>query len=259
MEQRAANDIPRLRQHLEALLAVWDGVFSRPIRHDDTDLAFMALAFAARQGEHARSVVRLGNAVDAVLVTRSMFEGLCQLLWAAQVPDDRPLRWRAFAYVRDWRTLQRKIKAGEAVPSEERTKIESALKAYEHLFLTARARDAEACGKLLPADPYVREWHGLTAKDIFAAVRGEVIHAELYRRFSDWHHWDIAGFAPLLRLDEGGHVVQKGHDPALTATALASAFQCVWQTLKALDEIVSLGIGAELQLLHDEYVTVLRS
>jgi hypothetical protein len=64
----ASDDISRLRQHLQALLAVWDGAFSHPIRHDDTNLAFMALAFAARQGEHARSVFRLGNAVDAPLL-----------------------------------------------------------------------------------------------------------------------------------------------------------------------------------------------
>jgi hypothetical protein len=32
----------------------------------------------------------------------------------------------------------------------------------------------------------------------------------------------------------------------------------VWQTLKALDEIVSLEIGAEVQRLYDEYVTVRR-
>lgn len=75
-ERNASDDIPRLRQHLEELVAVWDTVFSRPIRHDDTNLAFMALAFAARQGEHTRSVLRLGNSVDAVLITRSMFEGL---------------------------------------------------------------------------------------------------------------------------------------------------------------------------------------
>src|SRR5947208_7881738 len=87
--QSASDDISRLREHLEGLLRVWDAAFSRPIRHDDTNIAFMALAFASRQGEHARNVLRLQRAVDTVLITRSMFEGLCQLLWAAQAPDDR--------------------------------------------------------------------------------------------------------------------------------------------------------------------------
>jgi hypothetical protein len=250
-----SEEISRLRQHVDELLTLWDRVFSHPIRHDDTNLAFMALAFAARQGEHTRAVLRLQPSADAVLITRSMFEGLCQLLWAAQAPDDRPLRWRAFAYVQDWRTLQRKIKSGETVPPEERTRIENALQPYEHLFLTKDALMATSNGKALPANPYAHHWHGTSVKNIFTAVKGELVHAELYRQFSDWHHWDIAGFAPLLRLDEGGNVHQKSQNPDLTATALASAFQCLWQTLKALDEIVSLGIGAELQQCYDSYVT----
>jgi hypothetical protein len=48
----------------------------------------------------------------------------------------------------------------------------------------------------------------------------------------------------------------KGSDAALTATALASALQRLWQTMKALDEIVSLGIAAVLQRLYDSYVTI---
>ncbi len=257
-QQSASDDISHLRRHLEDLLKVWDGVFSRPVPHDNANLTFMALAFAARQGEHARNVMRLQRTADTVLITRSMFEGLCQLLWAAQAPNERPWRWRAFAYVEDWRTLQRKLKAGESVSSDERDKVENGVKPYEDLFLNAKGRIAKAQGKPLPANPYVPHWHGTTIKDIFSEVEGEIIHVELYRRFSDWHHWDIAGFAPLLRFDPAHGFSMKGSDERLTATALASAFQCLWQTLKALDEIVVLGIGSELEWLRNSYVTIRR-
>lgn len=253
----ASDDMAHLRQHLEGLLRVWDRVFSKPIAHDDSHLAFMALAFAARQGEHARNVLRLQRAVDTVLITRSMFEGLCQLLWAAHAPDDRPWRWRAFAYVQDWRTLQRKINAHEPVPPDELVKVEDGVKHHGDLFLNAKAREATAHGKPLPANPYVPHWHGTTIKHIFAEVEGEIVHVELYRRFSNWHHWDIAGFAPVLRFDpEHGGFGMKGSDDALTATALASAFQCLWQTMNVLDEIVALGIGNELERLKDSYVAI---
>ena len=97
-------------------------------------------------------------------------------------------------------------------------------------------------------------------KDIFTAVKAEIVHSELYRRFSDWHHWDIAGFAPLVQFDlERGGFRMKGSNERLTATALASAFQCLWQTLKALDEIVALGIAADLQRLYDDHVTIHRA
>lgn len=181
------------------------------------------------------------------------------MLWAAEEPDDRASRWRAFAYVRDWRTLQRKIGAGVDVSSEERTKIENALHPYEHLFFTKEARDAKAQGRPLPANPFVRDWHGRTGKDIFDAVEGQVVHSELYRPFSEWHHWDIARFAPLLQFDDHGNGFRmKGHNPALTATGLASAFQCLWQTLKRLDEIVSVGISTELDRLYDKHVAIRR-
>ena len=73
----------------------------------------------------------------------------------------------------------------------------------------------------------------------------------LYRPFSEWHHRDIAEFARLLQFDEQGLGFRmKGHNPALTATALASAFQCLWQTLKTLDETVAIGIRADLARLR---------
>lgn len=85
------------------------------------------------------------------------------------------------------------------------------------------------------------------------------MHSELYRPFSEWHHWDIVGFAPLLQFDEQGLGFRmKGHNPALTATALASAFQCLRQTLKALDETVAVGIRADLERLYDNYVAIRR-
>lgn len=47
-----------------------------------------------------------------------------------------------------------------------------------------------------------------------------------------------------------------GSDDALRATALASAFQCLWKTLKALDQIVALGVTAELRRFYDSYMRI---
>ena len=70
------------------------------------------------------------------------------------------------------------------------------MKRHGDLFLNAKARDVTAQGKPLPGNPYVPYWHGAAIKDIFTEVEGEIVNVELYRRCSDWHHWDIAGFAP---------------------------------------------------------------
>src|SRR5262245_48321743 len=106
---RKANghDTERLRRYLGDLVALAERSFAGPVTFDGSNhLAFMALAFAGKQVVHARSILTLQGSMDTTLVARSMFEGLSQLLWAAQLPEDRPQRWRAFAFVRDWRQMR---------------------------------------------------------------------------------------------------------------------------------------------------------
>src|SRR2546427_11769576 len=55
--------------------------------------AFMALSYAYKQNEHARAVLALRESVDAKLIVRSMLEGLAQLVWAANAPEERALLW----------------------------------------------------------------------------------------------------------------------------------------------------------------------
>lgn len=252
-----SDDVPRLRRELHKLLALSESIFSRRIQFDaDNHLAFMALLFAGRQAEHARSVLALDKSIDAVLITRSMFEGLSQLLWAAQEPTDRPLRFRTFAFVRDWRTMRKQIVDGIAVSPERQRYIEDGLRAHGTLFLTDKARKAEAQGLPLPDDPYMWNWYGEKEKEIFSAVEGDLAYAELYGPFSEWHHWRIGGFGFLLKFDEPDNTFRMtGQNPSLTVTALASAWQCLWQTLVALDEIVSVGIRGDLDRLRKDYLS----
>src|SRR4051812_44327690 len=132
-------DIGRLREYVSELVALAERGFASPIAFDtENHLAFMALAFAGKQVVHARSILTLEGSMDATLVARSMFEGLSQLLWAAQSPHDRPLRWRTFAFVRDWRQM-RKQRPQRAGVSEDRNEfIEDGLQRYGHLFLTPK-------------------------------------------------------------------------------------------------------------------------
>jgi hypothetical protein len=109
----------------------------------------------------------------------------------------------------------------------------------------------------IASNPYVPHWYGTSIRNIFFAVKGEAIHRELYRRFSDWHHWEIAGFVPLLQIDRAtGGFQMSGSDHTLTRAALASAFQCLWQTLEALNEVLHLELHTELRCLYDQYVAI---
>ena len=61
-------------------------------RYSEGDhLAFMTLCFLSKQLDHAKSVRILVRSTDAILVYRSIIEGLCQLAWAAWKPQERPL------------------------------------------------------------------------------------------------------------------------------------------------------------------------
>lgn len=95
-EQRAEQALPELRDWLNRLLALTDEMAYGVKYSDEDHLSFMALCFLGKQVDHARSVILLIPSRDAVLVARSMIEGLVQLLWAESHPDVLPLKWREF-------------------------------------------------------------------------------------------------------------------------------------------------------------------
>jgi hypothetical protein len=154
VHQRAKRDLPKLRQSVDGLLALANEMVENVPYSESDHLAFMALCFLSKQIDHTRSVLALIPSRDVVLIARSMIEGLCQLLWAAEDPDRLPLQWRAFAWVHDWRVMQTKNAAGEPVDPKRRAGIESALRLYGDQFLTTKAKIARDNSTPLPADPY---------------------------------------------------------------------------------------------------------
>lgn len=257
-EERALQNIPQLRQCLEDLVALSAKAFSPlPSFDHENHLAFMALTFAVKQNEHARSVLLLDQSVDAVLITRSMFEGMSQLLWAGQQPDVRPLCWRSFGFVLDWRRMRRSLAAGEAVADDQRTAIEEGLREHGKNFFSKKALRAHANGRPLPDDPYTRNWYGETEKEIFSAVGADRIYDEVYGLFSEWHHWRLGAFGQLLSLDEEESTfVFSTRHPSFTAMALAGAFQCLWQTMSLLENLVVHRIRTPLDGLHASYTSM---
>ena len=97
-------------------------------RYDQTDdLQVMSLVFLTKQSDHIGSMIRLGEHLDVALVARSMIEGLVQLKWAAQKPQERALRWRAFAFVHDWRLGKELLARNEYVDPEQHARSKAGL------------------------------------------------------------------------------------------------------------------------------------
>ncbi len=256
-EERAKRNLPGLRAWVKRLLALANEMTAMTgnIQYSEEDhLGFMALCFLSKQIDHARSVLTLTPSRDAILVARSMIEGLCQLLWAAEDPTTRPLQWRAFAWVDDWRLMQAKIARGESVDPERRAAIEDALRKYGDQFLTRKARAARDQHAPLPPDPYHDNWRcGHSIRKICKSVGAEDLYRKLYEPFSDWQHWGAGGLGKNIRR-QGNRVVYSSLSPTDSATALALGFQCLLQTIELTDEHLGTGLASKISELRDGYV-----
>ena len=171
-EERARGDLRDLRSNLRALVVSARGAFPVNIGQR-SHLRFMLAAFAVKQSEHANSLLMLRSSPDTMLIARTMLEGLSQILWAAKRPKQRPLLWRSFAFVADWRQMQRQLANGLSIDPVIERGIRTGLRRFGHKFHTKEARTARLLGRALPADPYVKNWYGERESEILRDVGGE--------------------------------------------------------------------------------------
>jgi hypothetical protein len=250
-EVRARRDLKDLRKNLYGLVALAEQAFPVKIGRR-SHLRFMLASFAVKQSEHANSLLKLGPSPDTMLIARTMIEGLSQMLWAAKRPRHRPLLWRSFVFVHDWRQIQEHRAQGRPVDPQVERVVRVGLRRFGHRFLTRQAQDARAAGRALPDDPYMRNWYGERETEILRDVGGEDLLRQAYGPFSEWHHWRVGAIGRLVSFDEAsGRFTMSTSRPSDVATATACAFQCLWQTMQLLNARCRLGMGRELLgLLH---------
>ena len=240
------------------LLVIRQILDAPPLRRGGEDaLALMALCFTRREAEHLRSIlalVRAGQYRDAVLIARSMIEGVALLTWAAREPSTRPALWRKFAWIENWRLMQEQVRSGELLgPLERNTVEEQVLKFGDHFFSRA-AQDALRAGASLPADPYWPYWHeGKSVAKIFQELRGVPLYQSVYGATSRWIHWSPRGLGASTGGD-GDHPDGEAGVPECAAAALAAGFQTALETATRLDAHLHLGFAGRLSELGDEYV-----
>jgi|Deesub1362A_J573_1020465.scaffolds.fasta_scaffold04188_2 hypothetical protein len=256
--EKAIRDLPKLRQFVAKLTAIVEELLSRPIRYrPDDHLAFMALGFTCAQLEHLRAVCTLVDAryhKDAALIARTMFEGLCGLLWAAQKPEDRPLLWRRFSIIDDFRIVDPAVWKANPQAAQE---LKGKLKKYGPLFYTKEAKQAEKQGKPLPRDPYWRRWsENRPVKDLCEKVKAGILYDHIYKDVSCWIHWSPRGIGRWLEVEDL-QVKYKIDAPDMAATALAVGFQSLLETALVLDSRLELGFRKELEELRTRFITEL--
>jgi len=254
MDEKAKRDLPALRQWVNRLLALANEMI-RDVRYSEEDhLGFMALCFMSKQIDHLQSIATLIPSRDAILVARSMIEGLCQLLWAAKDPATRPLKWRAFACVHDWRLMQRKTAEGKRIHPKRRTAIEDVLRKYGDQFLTRKAKETRDREAAMPPDPYHDNWRcGRQIRQICESVGGEDLYQGLYEPFSDWHHWGVGGLGEAI-VRQQNRVTYSSLSLSDSAAALACGFQCLLQTIEFTERHLNIGLASKISGLRNGYV-----
>lgn len=254
---KAKKDLPKLREFANQLTLIVNEMLQQAIPYKETDhLAFMSLCFVSKQIEHLKSICLLidaGQHKDAALIARSMIEGMYLLLWAAQESTTRPLLWRSYAYVEDFRLMNKKEQMGEEIVSAEKTALLGQLKKYGPRFYTKEAQKAHSDNLPLPDDPYRKTWSGKTVADISKDVKGQLLYREIYKEISAWIHWSPRGIGTSIR--RGNQEVLYIHDAVdMAAMSLASGFQSVLETASLLDAHLTLGFVDRLTTLRDTYI-----
>lgn len=244
VDRRAARALGHRRACLEELVAMVRNPLGSGSLSDDNHLGFMAYAFLAKQTDHATGILRLGDHPDSVLIARSMLEGMVQLLWAAKDSPARPLLWRAFAWVVDWRTMRAQEAAGEEVAPEQKAASLQQMKLYGPQFYTGAAKRK---GLRQYIDPYRRDWYPVSSvRELFAETESISLHDELYVQFAEWHHWSPGAIGhALARLP--GTITYNATRASMEARALACAFQCLHHTAVIADHALELGLADRLQ------------
>lgn len=254
---KAKNDLPKLREFANQLILIVNDMLQKAIPYNETDhLAFMSLCFVSKQVDHLKSICLLvdaGQHKDAVLIARSMIEGMYLLLWAAQNFVTRPLLWRSYAYVEDLRLMNKKEQMGEKIVPSEKTALLTQLKKYGPQFYTKEAQKSQSDNRPLPDKPYRKTWSGKTVADISKEVKGQLLYEEIYKEMSTWIHWSPRGIGTSIR--RGSQEVLYVREASdMAAMSLASGFQSLLEATTLADAHLTLGYADRLATLRDLYV-----
>ncbi len=255
----AGEDLPKLLEFAERLSEdVASMQRSVPLDSDSPEfsLCFMAACFVSREVDHLRgvaSLARLGLDSEALILARSMLEGMVQLLWAAQSPEERPSTWHKYVFVEDWRVTQRWVPPFSQQEEDDRALLEERVRLEAGGFLTRKARRARDAGGELPPDPYQPRWHGgNTIKDLFEQTSADELWP-LYRSASESVHWTMRGLgSSVVRNDT--KLTYQSEDSNKAATALASGIQAVLQISQILSGCLGEDASQSIASLYGEYV-----
>jgi hypothetical protein len=242
---RDPREVPFLRGQVKKVLALAEEASRSISIEENDDFGFMAAQFLYKQMQHGESVLSLVPRRDAGLIARTMIDGLYQLLWARQAPEERAKLWRSFSIIHDWRLIQRRLREGIPVDEKDVRRNEVGLQELGALHRLKRP-------KANSTDPYNKRWHGgMTLSDMADAVSRELYDGP-YADLSDWEHWGVSGIGESIERENDRVIVNTDSD-RIAGGALLAALQCLLQTLEVADVHLSLKITNAIQTLGEGF------
>lgn len=187
--------------------------------------AFQAIGLLAGEG--------LGT--DAMILVRTLYEQVLNLLYIATDPDRLAEQYLDYAHYRNWvylRFLRRHYPEAAARMDPE------AVENMRRQFLRVRKRY-----------PGGRSWHGKTITELARLLRLDGTHETLYKITCDVAHGNVSGLYPLLTLAEErlGVPDGRGGDDEYAEEAVELAVQCVVPILGEVSRHFGLGMEARLE------------
>ena len=246
-------EIPKLRSYAVELANLTLEILAQSKYEEYDHPMFMTTTFVCKQLSHLKSVITLADSEqykDAFSIARVMTEGYAILLWANEEPAERPLDWRAYVLVDQF-----KRSFGQPNYSEHQEYLETMLDRYCRKYLkneykTKLQRD------IIP-DNYLGTWRrdndndknkfiNITIEKVFEDVGLKEIHDSLYDPASGWLHWDSFSMAETIERKADGSIAF-GDDPQyLGAIAIASAIHALFGSASSLDKHLQLGFSGRL-------------
>ncbi len=265
-ERVADLALPRLSELASDLDTLVTEVFRPRIPYEHLNGAdMMALTFVTKQREHLRSVQTLlatGAHRDALLIARTMFEGMVILLWAFRGKPERTDLWFWYGVILDWRQLRKKEEAGIPVDAQDWAKLKPYLDKHGPNYYRDKVRDrireAERNGTTyeLPADPWRNKWNTADVASMLTEVGSRDVYDPMYGHPSEWIHWGSRGIMRAMQPTDWGTAGFAEEDWRAVALALHTGCQSLLQSLEVLDGHFSLGLAQHLETLEETRLAI---
>jgi hypothetical protein len=247
------TEIPKLRDYLNELAELSINILRHSRYEEYNHLIFMTSTFLCKQLSHARSVLLLVDSEqykDALSIARVMIEGYALLLWASELPTERPLSWRGYVLIDQF-----KHSFGQPGYSDHQADLETMLNRYCRKFLKEDYKNK--LQRDIRPDNYLNNWRRDNEKDknkfititiekIFYDVGLRELHDNLYDSASGWLHWDSFSMAETIKRKADGSIICGYNPKNLGAAALASAIQALLGSASLLDKHLQLGFSDRL-------------